>query len=269
MQGKVIAGLDIVDEDFNVLGKTGGSKTVQLTKDQLPKINGSFTMHGASSSTPVSNVYGDFTSDYTNSKYKNGGTEVSGAGSKGNVRLVIGNDEAHENKQPYNTLNYIIKAYSGTDVPVPVELSSVKNVYDNSTSNVYSTSQANIRFGDITVLYDNPNNITISGTNISLSDSAANYEKIKVFYTCSREGHYICGSTEAYACNERYITLSSGIQSASNSRGIEESQATYYVDGTSFNFTSSNNWEGFNGGGFAINDGKAFFITRIEGIHKK
>lgn len=269
LQGKVIAGLDIVDEDFNVLGKTGGSKTVQLTKNQLPNIYGRILMHSGESSTNIADVTGVFSSSLNNAnKYKSGGSESSGAKSKGDVILNVGNNEAHENKQPYNTLNYIIKAYSGTDLPVPVNTSSVKNVYDNSVSNVYSTSQANIRFGDIAVLYDNPNNIGISGTDISLNDSAANYEKIKVFYTCIREGSHICGSTEAYACNKKYITLSSGIQSTSNSRGIEESQATYYIDGTSFNFISSNNWEGINGGEFAINTETAFFITRIEGIHK-
>lgn len=192
LQGKVIAGLDIVDEDFNVLGKTGGSKTVQLTKNQLPKINGSFTMHGAGSSTPVSNVSGDFTSDYNNTKYKNGGTEASGAGSKGNVKLVIGNDEAHENKQPYNTLNYIIKAYSGTDVPVPVESSSVKNSYDDSVANVYSTNYINTRVRG-KKLWTNPNpNSSFAAQTITFNETNDyDFYKIKIKY----------GIDESYAYN--------------------------------------------------------------------
>ena len=192
LQGKVIAGLDIVDEDFNVLGKTGGSKTVQLTKNQLPKINGSFTMHGAGSSTPVSNVSGDFTSDYNNTKYKNGGTEASGAGSKGNVKLVIGNDEAHENKQPYNTLNYIIKAYSGTDVPVPVESNSVKNSYDDSIANVYSTNYINTKVRG-KKLWTNPNpNSSFAAQTITFNETNDyDFYKIKIKY----------GIDESYAYN--------------------------------------------------------------------
>lgn len=192
LQGKVIAGLDIVDEDFNVLGKTGGSKTVQLTKNQLPKINGSFTMHGAGTSTPVSSVSGDFTSDYNNTKYKNGGTEASGAGSKGNVKLVIGNDEAHENKQPYNTLNYIIKAYSGTDMPVPVESSSVKNSYDDSVANVYSTNYINTRVRG-KKLWTNPNPTSNFAAQTITFDETNDYDfyKIKIKY----------GTDEGYAYN--------------------------------------------------------------------
>jgi len=179
LQGKVITGLDIVDEDFNVLGKTGGSKTVQLTKNQLPKINGSFTMHGAGTSTNISSVAGDFTSDYNNTKYKNGGTEVSGAGSKGNVKLVIGNNEAHENKQPYNTLNYIIKAYSGTDVPVPVESSSVKNSYDDSIANVYSTNYINTKVRG-KKLWTNPNPTSNFAAQTITFDETNDYDFYKI-----------------------------------------------------------------------------------------
>ena len=156
LQGKVIAGLDIVDSDFNVLGKTGGSKSVQLTKNQLPKIYGRMVMHGGEASTNIAGVSGDFSTSLNNNKYKNGGTEGSGANSKGDIILNVGNNEAHENKQPYNTLNYIIKAYSGTDVPVPVNMSSVKNVYDSSTSNVYSTEYVNTKVRG-KKLWENPN----------------------------------------------------------------------------------------------------------------
>lgn len=91
--------------DTGDAGDTGGSETVTLTKAQLPNINGSFTMHGGGASTPVSSVSGDFSTDYNNTKYKDGGTEHTGANSVGNVKLNIGQGQAHNNMPPY------VKAY--------------------------------------------------------------------------------------------------------------------------------------------------------------
>ena len=87
--------------DTYTAGNTGGEATHTLTKAELPTINGKINFHGASSSTPVSSVQGDFTTDVNNTKYKNGGTETSGAGSVGNVILNIGSDSPHNNMPPY------------------------------------------------------------------------------------------------------------------------------------------------------------------------
>lgn len=192
LQGKVIAGLDIVDEDFNVLGKTGGSKTVQLTKDQLPNIYGRIIMHSGESSTNIADVTGDFSASLNNAnKYKNGGSEGSGAKSKGDVILNVGNDEAHENKQPYSTLNYIIKAYSGTDVPIPVELSSVKNVYDNNTSNVYSTEYINTKVRG-KKLWTNPNPTSDFAPQTINFGSTNDYDFYKVEYKPNKSLDFTC-----------------------------------------------------------------------------
>lgn len=91
--------------DTGNAGDTGGAATVVLSKANLPSINGSFTMHGGGSSTNISSVSGDFTTDYNNTKYKTGGTETSGANSVGNVKLVIGSNTPHNNMPPY------VKAY--------------------------------------------------------------------------------------------------------------------------------------------------------------
>lgn len=91
--------------DTGDAGDTGGSETVTLTKANLPSINGSFTMHGGGSATNINSVSGDFTTDYNNTKYKDGGTENTGANSVGNVKLVLGSNTPHNNMPPY------IKAY--------------------------------------------------------------------------------------------------------------------------------------------------------------
>lgn len=94
LRGVSPVGLNEEDEDqtYSTLGNEFGARTHSLTKDELPKINGSFQMHGAAASTNISNVTGDFTSNLVNSEYKNGGT-VGTATSYGNVILDIGNNK--------------------------------------------------------------------------------------------------------------------------------------------------------------------------------
>ena len=64
-KGRVIVGLDSNDSDFNALGKTGGAKTVTLTKEQIPAHNHSATVSinsgGAHTHSTSSNTTGAHT----------------------------------------------------------------------------------------------------------------------------------------------------------------------------------------------------------------
>ena len=85
--------------EFDVLGETGGSKSVVLTLGQMPRHDHN-PITNASPQGPLNgNVFG-----YGSS------TDVL---SRSNTMAVKGNDEAHPNLQPYVVTNYIISAGTG------------------------------------------------------------------------------------------------------------------------------------------------------------
>lgn len=92
MKGRVAVGLDSSDTDFNTLGKTGGAKAHTLTINELPAHN-----HDISTYTGTA---GGFIPATTS----NAGTLVT------RQTASKGGDQAHNNLQPYLSLNFIIKA---------------------------------------------------------------------------------------------------------------------------------------------------------------
>lgn len=107
MRGKVPVGFDSNDTDFNVIGEGGGEKTHLLTIDEIPS-------HRHQVSRPPA-TYDEFIS---------GSTFLVGTtlGSPAHQYYTneIGGSQAHNNLQPYSTVNYIIKALLTGQ---PVELS--------------------------------------------------------------------------------------------------------------------------------------------------
>lgn len=87
-------------------GSTGGEASVTLTTAQTPNVIGDITMHGGGISTNISNVSGCFSANITNTnKYKNGGTEGTGANSIGIIHFDNGGqNRAHNNMPPYLTV---------------------------------------------------------------------------------------------------------------------------------------------------------------------
>ncbi|MBR2766799.1 hypothetical protein IKD67_01805 [Candidatus Saccharibacteria bacterium] len=97
--GRVPVGVDPNDTDFDEPNKTGGSKTVILTKNQLPKIQGEFeaVVYDSYASTGVF-----YNTTHSGGKTgRNGGAYTSPIWSFG---MKFGNDEPHENMSPYRTL---------------------------------------------------------------------------------------------------------------------------------------------------------------------
>jgi len=86
-KGKTLVGVDENDTDFNASSKTGGEKTHQLTKQELPKLD--FPVSGTKSQTCQSG----------NSFYTTAGS--IGSNSFG--------DQPHNNMQPYYTCYIFVR----------------------------------------------------------------------------------------------------------------------------------------------------------------
>ncbi len=82
-------------------GSIGGEAAHTLTENELPEIAGNIGFHYSDTSTNVASVDGAFSATKTGSKYRNGGTEGSGATSVGAIKMSFGGGAAHNNMPPY------------------------------------------------------------------------------------------------------------------------------------------------------------------------
>lgn len=123
LKGRVPVGLDGSDTDFNAIGKTDGEKNHTLTVYELP--------------TKIPVNYGNIS----------GGTDVvisSSVVGTGGVRggqtnmNISATGQAHNNLQPYQVNNFIIKAFQSAGV-----VASVVNTQKESDTDVYSCNYIN------------------------------------------------------------------------------------------------------------------------------
>lgn len=130
LRGKVPVGLNSSDTEFDALGKTGGEKTHLLTQAEMPAHGHTFTGGwGAGSSYAERFAYGSVAN-------KN---DTYGIG-------TAGGSQAHNNLQPYNTVNYIIKATSlalPTDFADAVDEKIEDNIVDSITDGSMKAATSN------------------------------------------------------------------------------------------------------------------------------
>ena len=97
LKGKIPVGLNSDDSDFNILGKVGGEKTHILKVDEIPSHNHRQTV--TASRAGSGSTYASW-----NANNLFGNTDKAARNT-----LNTGGGQAHNNLQPYITLNYIIK----------------------------------------------------------------------------------------------------------------------------------------------------------------
>lgn len=140
LRGKVTVGQDTNDTDFDALGDTGGAKSTVLTKYNLPNHSHTYMdgRHAWSQTTSGEGViaygdgatgaYGYSTGPAWGNRYDSRGDDVAG-----NLRA-----DAFTNMPPYAVTKYLIKYRDMANA-----VAEVHDSYNESTSDVYSTSYIN------------------------------------------------------------------------------------------------------------------------------
>lgn len=138
LNSKVPVGFDSSDTQFNTLGNTGGEKTHTLSVDELPNFRLSFTTV-ASAQTPMTNY--ELASGYSPNN--------TGVGT--GYTNYIGNNQPHNNLQPYIVQKYIIKAKPGNSTSLASvtvgETTTLEPGADATVTNVGTAKDLILDFG--------------------------------------------------------------------------------------------------------------------------
>lgn len=127
LKGRVPVGVDSSQTEFDTLGETGGEKTHTLTISEMPKHDHTISHVAVGSNAPGYNNWEENIASGTGATYK--------ASAKTNT---TGGGQAHNILQPYQTTNYIIKAFQSAGV-----VAKVVNQYSTSQTNTYSADYVN------------------------------------------------------------------------------------------------------------------------------
>jgi microcystin-dependent protein len=130
LKGRVAVGRDSAQTEFDVLGETGGAKTHTLTTAQMPSHTHTQDSHNHTQNAHSHPVGGSGSLFLVNGGGTNGGANVTVGGGSYAVSVSqsttatnnpatatnqnTGGGGAHNNLQPYQVFNYIIKASAGT-----------------------------------------------------------------------------------------------------------------------------------------------------------
>lgn len=170
IKSRVIVGLNASETEFNSLGKTGGTKSITLSKENLPD----YTLYSASHthtqvahSHTLSNVkgtgtvsvntdYGNSRANVLNSSSLSGTTTDSATPTINGTTITVtsgGSGTSFTNIQPYIVLNYIIKTGGG------VNTSQVVNgLNSTSTTDALSANQGKVLSDKIDALAESIGN---------------------------------------------------------------------------------------------------------------
>lgn len=130
LRGRVPVGQKDNDSDFDGMGVTGGEKTHILTIQEMPSHKHTMQDRGRL-------LYWDAT--LNNVGLKQGtGADIPVESTWNDNTANVGGGQAHNNLQPYQTVNYIIKAKQSAGV-----VANVSNTQSESTTDTYSCDYIN------------------------------------------------------------------------------------------------------------------------------
>ena len=159
-RGKVPVGLDSEDTDFDTLGKTGGEKEHTLTISEMPSHTHSYNFSTSSSDWASRIPLGS----------------NAGVGTTGSSISPTGGDEAHNNMQPYQIVNYIIKSAMSVGV-----IGNVINNKSDSSKDTYSCNYLNNAIGKLVWKNEAPNT-GFEGQTIALSADSTEYDLVEIIF---------------------------------------------------------------------------------------
>ena len=144
LKGKVPVGYDSTDSNFDTLGETGGEKTHTLTLEEMPSHN--HALYGAltGETKAITNTGNDWAQTATGFSSN---TYIDNAGG----------GQAHNNLQPYQVVNYIIKVSQTTATQAQVvdgySASTTDSYSCNYVNELIKSSQGSIEIGDTQIIY--------------------------------------------------------------------------------------------------------------------
>ncbi len=204
LQGKIPVGLDSNDEDFDTLAETGGEKEHTLTIEEMPSHN----HNGGSNTDGIVQHLTTIVQPYT---VVSRGT--SGEAYKYAASSDVGGGEPHNILQPYIVTNYIIKAQQSAGVIATV----VDNLTSSSSTDALSANQGKVlkELLEGTVLYESETGLN-QKTPIPLTDTASNYNRIKIYYKNDDDSNQVWNTAELFDAVGKKATLETTRQGSTN-----------------------------------------------------
>lgn len=237
-KGRASVGLDTGDSSFNAIGKKAGAKTHTLSENEIPG-------HRHIGDTWAAGGHDHSAAGWANWLSLGGEQNILDAGSEGAIRTswvgdhshhfetsYTGGGQAHNNLQPYEVDNWIIKAFA---------------IEDNSE----------------VVLY---NNSAGSNGTISLSDNVVNYNSIKIFYYYNHWYGKITGSREIDISISNLTNIGAELQYY-DTGNLYFSNKLISINGTTIN-TIQQCGGAIGPGSIANNDNTLMYITKVVGYPK-
>lgn len=206
--GLVTVGKNSSDTSFNTLGKKGGEKTHTLTIAEIPSHN-----HNISTANGLGNRAWGYSFNYdSKSTFHSEGASY------------VGQNQAHNNLQPYVVSNFIIKAKQSSGLVADV----VNNLTSTSTTNALSANQgkllndnhkaiklniSGVTTGSATINSSNELNVSVNGRGCIVGQSGNT--TTKPWYKFAS-----CTLNDAYSDRNIVFNVYQGYGDASTKAGI-------------------------------------------------